>query len=190
MTEPAFGCVGSTTRLESGIYFDLQHPRAEDITLSDIAGALSRICRFGGHCGRFYSVAEHSWHVADQARRDGLDVFVQRAALLHDAAEAYVGDVVKPLKVMLSEYKYIEWRIMAAIRERFRLPPNDYPVWGVIRRLDQEMLIAERRALFTHDDTVWTGEKTVRTLDRVFYLELPNDARKLFLSRAEMLGLQ
>lgn len=100
----AFGCVKNTIRVRSGLYFDLLDPQPDQFTLSDIAGALSKICRFGGQIDYFYSVAEHSVHCFDQADRDGASPAVCRLALFHDAAEAFIGDVVKPLKVMLPEY--------------------------------------------------------------------------------------
>lgn len=189
MTE-AFGCVGSTIRLESGIYLDLEDPRPEQILLDDIAGALSRICRFGGHVGQFYSVAEHCWHCADQAKADGHGLDVQRYALMHDASEAYIGDVVKPLKELLkSLYAPIEDRIEQAITERFALTVSD-SIRQVVKEIDRALLIAERRALFTRDDITWTGEASVRTLSRVFWLASSSKAEVLFLQRAKQLGLR
>jgi hypothetical protein len=185
----AFGCVGSTIRLESGIYLDLQQPRPEQIRLDDIAGSLSRICRFGGHVGQFYSVAEHCWHCADQARWDGLGLDVQRWALMHDAAEAYIGDVVKPLKELIKPlYGPIEARIEAVIAARFGLALSVEAV-SAVKEIDNAMLIAERRALFTRDDTLWVGEETVRHLPRVFWLHSSSKAEVAFLRRAEDLGL-
>lgn len=183
MSGPAFGCVGSTIRLESGRYLDLLAPDPDDILLADIAGALSRICRFGGHVREFYSVAEHSWHCADQALADGLPVPVQRLALLHDAAEAYVGDLVKPLKVLLPDYVAIERRLDAVIRERFALPDATEAVEAV-KELDRAMLIAERRALFTADTVTWTGEAEVRQLSRVFRCWVPDYAAARFMIMA------
>ena len=102
--DKAFGCVRNTIRLRSGIYFDLADPKPEQIEITDIAGALSKICRFGGHCYRFYSVAEHCYHCSMVAEASPL------ALLLHDAAEAFTGDIVKPLKIMLPEFAAIERR--------------------------------------------------------------------------------
>lgn len=158
----AFGCVNNTIRLRSGLYFDLANPHPDQFTLPDIAGALSKICRFGGQCDLFYSVAEHSVHCARQARRDGLPLDTQLALLLHDAAEAFAGDVVKPLKVMLPEYSAIERRIEEAIAEKF-LVDFEREAHSV-REIDRAMLIAERKALFSHDAVVWTGENDVRKL--------------------------
>jgi len=158
----AFGCVGSTIRLRSGKYLDLSCPSPDDIQLEDIAGGLAKICRFGGQIDCFYSVAEHSVECARQARVDGVSAEGQMAVLLHDAAEAYIGDVVKPLKEMLPDYKAVESRLEAAIATRFGI---DVAKWApVIREIDHAMLIAERRLLFSRDQVVWHGELEVRQL--------------------------
>lgn len=82
--------------------------------------ATNRVARrttsFGGQCPRPYSVAQHSLWCLEAARRMKLPLSVQIACLLHDAAEAYVGDVVKPLKVMLPEFWPIERRVDDAVR--------------------------------------------------------------------------
>jgi hypothetical protein len=92
-------------------------PRPGEVAIEDIAHALSQLCRYGGHTTRFYSVAEHSVHLSRFVpRADAL------AALLHDAAEAYLVDVPRPIKASLSEYRTIESGIMAAIGRRFGLP--------------------------------------------------------------------
>ena len=84
------------------------------------------------------------------------------AVLLHDATEAYVGDVVKPLKNMLSEYPHIERSIESAIQQRFNV---DFTRWkNEIREIDHAVLIAERKALFSRDHVVWTGENEVRVI--------------------------
>jgi hypothetical protein len=184
----AFGLVGSTIRLHSGGYIDLLDPDPAAIRLDDIALALSQICRFGGHTARFYSVAEHCWHATDQARIDGHGWDVQRAALLHDATEAYLGDVIKPLKVLLPEYVAIEARWEQVIRQRFGLS-EDPAVWATVQEIDQALLIAERRAWFTADTVTWTGEDTARTLSRVYWTTDPTAARVIFLKRAEALGV-
>lgn len=80
----------------TGNKISLKAPTSEMIDIKDIAGALSKICRFGGHISTFCSVAQHSVLVATLAPDH-----LKKAALLHDAAEAYLGDVIKPLKNIL-----------------------------------------------------------------------------------------
>lgn len=186
-TTKAFGCVKNTIRLRSGCYFDFLDPRPEQFTLSDISGALSKICRFGGQVDSFYSVAEHCVHCANQAAKDGLPLDTQTAVLMHDAAEAFVGDVVKPLKIMLPEYHAVESRVEAAIAEKFLIDFRREEV--SIREIDHAMLIAERRALFSKDDVTWFGENEVRVLDVEFECWHPKLAECQFWNTARMLGL-
>lgn len=87
-------------------------PKPEMICIEDIAHALSNICRFGGHCVRFYSVAEHSINVSSFSN-NALE------GLLHDASEAYLIDIPKPIKEHLLEYKEIERKLMAVIAEKY-----------------------------------------------------------------------
>lgn len=98
---------------------DINNVHESMICERDIAHALSNICRFGGHTIEHYSVAEHSILVAALAPED-----FKLEALLHDAAEAYVGDVIKPLKNLLGNtYSDIEDRFMTAISKKFNLNP-------------------------------------------------------------------
>jgi len=89
-------------------------PRIEDIDIVDIAAGLSAMCRYNGQCTRFYSVAEH----ATLLFRRAPDHF-KRAALLHDASEAYITDSITPVKRELTNYYQIENRLMRAIAQRY-----------------------------------------------------------------------
>src|SRR4051794_27255584 len=82
----------------SGARFDPFAPDAASIEIRDIAHALGNLCRFGGHCRVFYSVAQHSCLVADLVERRGAGVECVHWALLHDASEAYLGDLPHPVK--------------------------------------------------------------------------------------------
>ena len=181
-SEKAFGCYKNTIRLISGRYLDLRDPQPDQFTLTDIAGALSKICRFGGQCQRFYSVAEHSVMCAAQARDDGYAIDVIAAALMHDAAEAFIGDVVKPLKVMLPEYDVIEKRMESVIAAKYKIEFKQTS--GKWKEIDRAMLIAERRAMFTPDKVTWTGENDVRALNVMFKYMNPPTARIAFLGQA------
>lgn len=105
----------SWIQTHTGRAFDFAHPRVEDVCIEDVAHALARICRFGGHT-TFYSVAQHSVLVSRQLV--SFAPVVQLEGLLHDAHEAYVGDVVEPLKRLpgMEVYREIEdraWRVVA-----------------------------------------------------------------------------
>lgn len=91
-------------------------PRPDEVFLDDIAHHLSMLCRFGGACLRFYSVAEHCVLLARAAPRP-----IRRWALLHDAAEAYLVDVPRPIKPFLVGYDQAEARIMNCVAIRFNL---------------------------------------------------------------------
>lgn len=124
-------------------------PRPADFAIEDIAHALSNLCRFTGHCRSFYSVAQHSvlvaWAVEAVARDDRR---LQLTALLHDAAEAYIGDINRPLKRQegMSAYRAIEARIEAALAERFDLI---HPMPAAVKDADNRLLVTEARDLLS-----------------------------------------
>lgn len=130
----------------SGQHFDYIEARTRTINLIDIARSLSNECRFAGH-GGFYSVAQHSVHCSEI-----VPPALAFEALLHDAAEAYCGDVTSPLKQLLPEYQKIERRVDIAIRLRFGLPPDCSPV---VKFADLVMLATERRDLLPPDPLPW-----------------------------------
>lgn len=167
----SFGCIGNTIRLRSGRYLDLKNPRPESIAIEDIACGLSKICRFGGQIEQWFSVAEHSILCSSQASADGRSTECQLAVLMHDAAEAFVGDVVKPLKEMLTDFEEIEHRINLAIEKKFGI---DYAAHrDVIKEIDRAMLIAERKILCGIDGVKWAGEDEVREL-RIYIFHMDN----------------
>lgn len=88
------------TRTISGKYIDLLEPTPEMIDFADIASALARLCRFNGHIPKFYSVLQHSLEVASVFSPDDPEY---KYALLHDAHEAFTGDIVTPVKVILGQ---------------------------------------------------------------------------------------
>lgn len=117
----AFGRRGDYIGTYTGRKFWPMDPHADDVSIIDIAHSLSMQCRYAGHCRKFYSVAEHSVLIAQWLLDQGHG---QRAALwglLHDAAEAYLVDVPRPVKPHLAGYAAAEADVMAAIAAAFSL---------------------------------------------------------------------
>ncbi|MDJ0922104.1 MAG: HD domain-containing protein [Henriciella sp.] len=155
------GLVGATMVTNSGVYFDFLDPDPDTIWPSDIAHGLAKTARFGGQTRDFYSVAQHSVLVSQIVPEE--HAF---AALLHDAPEAYIGDMVGPLKQLLPEYKTIEKRVEAAIAERFGLPVDAFS-HPEIKTADLRLLRTEQRDQTTRPDDDWSG------LDKFEPLPLP-----------------
>ncbi|RRV18096.1 phosphohydrolase [Pseudomonas saudiphocaensis] len=131
----------------TGRRFDLLQPCPSQVFVLDIAHALAHLCRFNGHASRHYSVAQHSLVVASIVPAEH-----KLAALLHDATEAYVGDMVRPLKQVMPEYKQIEQRIWLAICERFDIAPE---LPECVREADMIALATERAQLMPDHPGEW-----------------------------------
>ena len=114
----------------------------EDVCIEDIAHHLSLLCRFNGGCREFYSVAQHSVHVA-QLLPDRLKLH----GLLHDAPEAYLGDMVSPLKALLSAYRHIEGLLWPVICRKFKLPKLKAADRRAVKTADGVLLATEWRDL-------------------------------------------
>lgn len=141
-------------RTTTGRFFDPSEMVPDDVDLIDIAHGLTAICRFNGHLGggrRFYSVAEHSAHVADQIwRKAGPTVDLVRLALLHDAPEAYIGDMVSPLKsrAEMAYFRELEQHVWACIARQFGLPEALPPVV-----METDRFVTEQELLY------WGGDR-------------------------------
>lgn len=135
---------GATVIATSGGYLDLAAPRPDDIRLSDIALGLSRLARFTGQGRHAVSVARHSVNCYREAVALGLPEWVCRLALMHDATEAYIGDVSRPLKGMLPDYARIERAVWLAICQRFDLVAD----LAAVKFLDNLALATEAAILF------------------------------------------
>lgn len=150
------------------------------IRIDDIAHALSNICRFGGHCREFYSVAQHS-------------VIVSRVVppefagwgLMHDAAEAYIGDVPRPIRT--DEHRAIErgllddvWVVFSGALGLQRAYPE-----SIIKHADNRVLAAEKRDLMSAEPQPWLP--LPEPIDERIVPLLPRAAKRLFLERYEQL---
>lgn len=162
----------------SGGFIDLLDPDSLDIHIEDIAHALSNICRFGGHVRKFYSVAQHSVFVSFLVPPgDALH------GLMHDAAEAYVGDVVRPLKTQLGGYAAIERQVMRAINKKFRLIElvPDPEREERIKFADETALATEARDMFLAPPA-WLSDYPPPNPKRIVPVS-PDCARDAFLDR-------
>jgi hypothetical protein len=169
---------GDWMQLFSGRRFYPLDPQPVDIAPEDIAHALSLLCRYGGHLDRFYSVAEHSVLMSQAVAPEHALV-----ALLHDATEAYVVDVPRPLKRYLPDYKAIEASVWNAICLRFHLA-GDLP--PEVKEADTRILLTERDVLMSRTMYSWSIED-MEPLPVTIQGWAPTDAEEKFFARLEVL---
>jgi hypothetical protein len=156
-------------------------PDPDQLDIADIARALANVCRFGGHTRVFYSVAQHSVIVSELVEQRGGDVEDVFAALMHDASEAYLGDMPHPIKhrsPLGASFKAAEEHLEHAIRDRFSIKP-DVPE---IKRADRALLATERRA-FSGESWHWPELDGVEALDLELEAWPPDEAAQAFLER-------
>jgi 5'-nucleotidase len=169
---------GDWMQTATGRQFWPMDPRPHEVFIEDVAHALAMICRFGGHCSRFYSVAEHSVLIARAAAPEH-----KLWALLHDAAEGYIGDKIRPLKPYLGGYREAEQRIMRAICVRFNLqldlPPS-------IKALDLALLMDERDQAMVEPPQAWDVDVAPLGVKLEFWS--PARAKREFLSAFKKCG--
>lgn len=144
-------------QLHSGFCVDLLAPDLSGLTLTDLATHLSRIARFNGATRPApYSVAQHSVLVAQILEAQHHTLLLQRAALLHDAHEALMGDIATPVKIALGRHVVheLEARLQAAIAWRFGLLPSLLHHWAV-QEADAAALATEWRDLMSRTPGTW-----------------------------------
>lgn len=159
----------------SGRRFNPTFPHVDAIVIQDIAHSLSMQCRFSGHCKKFYSVAQHSVlvsYICDRA--DAL------WGLMHDASEAYLVDIPRPLKQSgdFESYKRFEAQMMRAICKRFKLPDHEPPS---VKDADNLLLCTEARDLMSPLRTDW-----VQNVDPLPFKIIPwsqQEAKNNFMKR-------
>lgn len=174
--------------LHSGRYFDYKNVSEHEYQIQDIAHGLSLFCRYTGHCNEFYSVAQHSVLVSRIVPPE-----LAMVGLMHDASEAYLGDVNTHLKKLLPEYAVLEEKVSKAIAFQFHLPVK-LPV--AVKLADLEMLMTEKRDLMptpieTDGDNDWP--RVEPRSDVVVIPQSPAEAKASFLARYNELkwkGLQ
>jgi len=125
--------------------FHFLDPQEDEIELRDISHSLSLLCRYGGHCKIFYSVGEHCVRMAQILKHYGADEYYQLAALLHDAEEAYLPDIPRPVKYVMPEAEKIYKPIRDVIYKKFGVPST--VDWAIIKDFDNRILLTEAKQL-------------------------------------------
>lgn len=143
---------GNWIKTYTGRRFYAQDPQAQDITLMDIAHALSNLCRFTGHGREFYSVAQHSLLVTELLEKKGCPTKILLYAILHDASEAYLNDIAKPFKDLLPQYIDMEHSVQNVIWERFGLPQPTEEEYPLVKYADNVLLINEIEQMMGKDE--------------------------------------
>ena len=156
----------------SGRRVALLNPSPSQIVIDDIAHGLAHQCRFNGQTTKFYSVAQHSVLVASILPRE-----LRLAGLLHDASEAYLGDIVQPLKELLPEYQAIEANFCQVLGTRFNVDLKPNPV---INQADLIVLATERRDLMPMDTADWSCIAGITPLSRTIKPLAPEAAAAQF----------
>ena len=148
-------------------------PRIDKVEIEDIAHGLAFQCRFNGQTCDFYSVAQHSLIVVDLVPDE-----LKLAALLHDAAEAYLGDLVKPLKALVPAFSTIEDRVTQLIAKAFRV---DFSNYAQIKRGDLIALATEKRDLMPYSTEDWDYLDGIAPLPEIILPMSPMAAKQAFL---------
>jgi len=143
---------GTWIQTYSGVKLHLQDPLSIEIEPLDIARGLAFQGRFSGQTVCFYSVAQHCCAAADYAQ-ERYGGPMARIMLMHDAPEAYIGDMVRPAKVLMPDYQRMESALWGAIAMRFALPLEMPPE---VKTIDNIMLAREKKALCPNSDP-WPG---------------------------------
>jgi hypothetical protein len=171
---------GSWLETYTGGKFHFLDPKPEEIDIVDIAHALSLTCRYGGHCRQFYSVAQHSVLTASSGLVETEKA--RLAMLMHDAHEAYIHDLPRPIKHVVPYYKIIETIVQEAIEKRFNIPSIPFRVQKYV---DNVILATEARDLMPNM-TDW--EPLPSPLDISIEPWTPEDAEESFLTAYKLYG--
>lgn len=168
----------SSIKTYTGVMFDPLNPNLELIDILDIAHALSMLCRANGHFRSFYSVGQHCINCMKEAAARGYSERVQLACLLHDASEAYLSDVTRPVKQELPRYLEIEKPLQDAIWLKYLGNPLSREEYAQVFEIDDVMLYHEFLSLM--DTRLWDSEPRIYSAPRFAFMEFA-DCRELYL---------
>lgn len=153
-------------------------PRPDEVHLSDIAHSLALQCRYAGHCRSFFSVAQHSVLVSHFLPEE-----LRLWGLLHDASEAYLVDLPRPVKRSIPDYGAAEELVMKAIATRFGLV---WPMPAAVKDVDNRILIDESEALMGAPPMPW--KLVGPPLGIVIESWSPQEAERRFVARFHQLA--
>lgn len=170
---------GSWMQTFSGRKFYPLDPRADEVHLADIAHGLAMTCRYGGHAQRYYSVAEHAVIVSCYVPAE-----YAREALLHDSSEAYIGDMIRPLKHSpeMAEFRKAEAAIERAVFDHFGIVQTDASR-AAVKEIDDRILVDEIGALMADPPMYWQRHAAVSPLGATIAALTPAHAEHVFLRR-------
>ena len=168
----------SSIKTYTGVMFEPLNPNLELIDILDIAHALSMLCRANGHFRSFYSVGQHCINCMKEAAARGYSERVQLACLLHDASEAYLSDVTRPVKQELPKYLEIEKPLQDAIWIKYLGNPLSREEYAQVFEIDDVMLYHEFLSLM--DTRLWDSEPRIYSAPRFAFMEFA-DCRELYL---------
>ena len=154
-------------------------PLMDDVDIESIAHSLSMLCRYNGHCLRFYSVAEHCVHLSYT-----VDPEHARWALMHDAVEAYVGDMVRPVKNDMPEFRSIEDNLEAVLAGKFGL---GWPMPAQVKEHDTRIVVDEREQNMAPSSLPWSLLEGYAPLGVTLQCWSPERAEAEYLSRYRQL---
>lgn len=159
----------------TGRHFNYKTQNVEDVCIHDIAHALSQINRFCGHTHWPYSVAQHSIGASYLVPPE-----FAFEALMHDAHEAYVSDMMSPLKLLLPDYRRVETDVEVIVRLRYGLPLKTSPE---VKRADLIMLATEKDALLHPDSGHWPILDGIERSERIIIPMSSFEAEREFMAR-------
>lgn len=166
---------GSYITTFTGLKFYPLDPHDQDrYRIEDIAHALAHVCRWAGHTREFYSVAQHSVLMSQLTE----DLVLKRWGLMHDSCEAYVGDMVRPLKKFYSPWRRIERRILEQVALKWGLP---WPMPEILKTWDSQLLFTEARDLMPPGTTCKAAVQDVELLKITIKPLPPAIAKEVFL---------
>lgn len=166
-------------QMHTGKVFNLIDPRAEDVDIEDIAHSLGMLCRYGGHSDSFYSVGEHCVVMSKF-----VSYHAKFHALIHDAAEAYVTDLPRPLKWLFPRYRELEDEISDVIYEYLGVDTPSPEIKAEIKLADWRMCLTERAQLMDGVSFDWVCDNQgIEPFDYTLMKWYPTQAKRAYLEK-------